>query len=292
MLYCKLNNRSLISFIGKDVTSFLQGIITNDINKINNNRAIYASLLSPQGKILKDFFLFKIGSKIYLDTTKESLKILEKKLNIYKINQKVKFSKENFTSYYTFYGKSINKVFNLLQKEGFFKIINNIIVFNDPRKLNLGCRIICINKNDNKKIEKIIKDKKINKNFDEYQKLRIINCIPDIEKDNLYNNAFLLQNNFDKINAIDWEKGCYVGQEITARMKYRALLKKSLRIIKVCSGTVKSGDQILLEDKNIGNITSIVEDMGLAMIKIEDANNAFKKNKVLKTDSASLKIIH
>ena len=116
MLYCKLNNRSLISFIGRDVTSFLQGIITNDINKISNNRAIYASLLSPQGKILKDFFLFKIGSKIYLDTTKESLKILEKKLNIYKINQKVKFSKENFTSYYTFYGKSINKVFNLLQK--------------------------------------------------------------------------------------------------------------------------------------------------------------------------------
>ena len=62
MLYCKLNNRSLISFVGKDVISFLQGIITNDINKAKNDRAIYASLLSPQGKILKDFFLFKVGS--------------------------------------------------------------------------------------------------------------------------------------------------------------------------------------------------------------------------------------
>ena len=161
MLYCKLNNRSLISFVGKDIVPFLQGIITNDINKVKNNRAIYASLLSPQGKILKDFFLFKVGPKIYLDTTKEYLETLEEKLNIYKINQEIKFSKENFFSYYIFYGKSINKVFNLLQKEGFFEIKNKVIIFNDPRKLILGCRIICLNENDNNKIKKINKSKNL-----------------------------------------------------------------------------------------------------------------------------------
>ena len=91
---------------------------------------------------------------------------------------------------------------------------------------------------------------------------------------------------------MDWDKGCYIGQEITARMKYRALLKKSLRIIKVCSGAVKSGDQILLEDKNIGNITSCINNLGIAMLKIENANDALNKKNVLKTDSASLKIIH
>ena len=63
MLYCKLNNRSLISFVGKDIVPFLQGIITNDINKVKNNRAIYASLLSPQGKILKDFFYLKLDQR-------------------------------------------------------------------------------------------------------------------------------------------------------------------------------------------------------------------------------------
>ena len=125
MLYCKLNNRSLISFVGKDIIPFLQGIITNDINKVKNNRAIYASLLSPQGKILKDFFLFKVGSKIYLDTTKKSLETLEEKLNIYKINQEIKFSKESFASYYIFYGKSINKIFNLLQ----LSCILNLILY-------------------------------------------------------------------------------------------------------------------------------------------------------------------
>ena len=244
MLYCKLNNRSLISFVGKDIVPFLQGIITNDINKVKNNRAIYASLLSPQGKILKDFFLFKVGSKIYLDTTKKSLETLEEKLNIYKINQEIKFSKESFASYYIFYGKSINKIFNLLHKEGFLKIINKVIIFNDPRKLILGCRIICLNENDNNKIKKIIKDKKLDENYDEYEKLRIINCIPDIEKDNLYNNAYLLQNNFDKINTICWKKGCFIGQEVTSRMKYKGQIKKKLYAIKSSKGSFKEKGDI------------------------------------------------
>ena len=281
MLYCKLNNRSLISFVGKDVISFLQGIITNDINKAKNDRAIYASLLSPQGKILKDFFLFKVGLKIYLDTASESLKILEEKLNIYKINQKVKFFKENLTSYYTFYGKSINKVFNLLQKEGFFKIINNIIVFNDPRKLSLGCRIICTNKNDNKKIEKIIKDKKINKNFDEYEKLRIINCIPDIEKDNLYNNAFLLQNNFDKINTICWKKGCFIGQEVTSRMKYKAQIKKKLYTINSSKGFFKKKGEFKINNEIIGTIYSFYKNWALGLIEIEKTKKFKKKGNCL-----------
>ncbi|PPR43421.1 MAG: tRNA-modifying protein YgfZ [Alphaproteobacteria bacterium MarineAlpha6_Bin2] len=281
MLYCKLNNRSLISFVGKDIVAFLQGIITNDINKIKNNRAIYASLLSPQGKILKDFFLFKVGSKIYLDTTKESLETLEEKLNIYKINQEIKFSKENFFSYYIFYGKSINKVFNLLQKEGFFEIKNKVIIFNDPRKLILGCRIICLNENDNNKIKKIIKDKKLDENYDEYEKLRIINCIPDIEKDNLYNNAYLLQNNFDKINTICWKKGCFIGQEVTSRMKYKGQIKKKLYAIKSSKGSFKEKGDIKINTEMIGTIYSFHKNWALGLIEIEKAEKLKKKGNYL-----------
>ena len=281
MLYCKLNNRSLISFVGKDIVPFLQGIITNDINKIKNNRAIYASLLSPQGKILKDFFLFKVGPKIYLDTTKESLETLEEKLNIYKINQEIKFSKESFASYYIFYGKSINKIFNLLHKEGFLKIINKVIIFNDPRKLILGCRIICLNENDNNKIKKIIKDKKLNKNYDEYEKLRIINCIPDIEKDNLYNNAYLLQNNFDKINTICWKKGCFIGQEVTSRMKYKGQIKKKLYAIKSSKGSFKEKGDIKINTEMIGTIYSFHKNWALGLIEIERAEKLKKKGNYL-----------
>ena len=120
----------------------------------------------------------------------------------------------------------------------------------------------------------------------------IKNLIPNSINDLIINKSLLLENNFDHINALDWNKGCYVGQEITARMKYRALLKKSLRVIKVNSGNVKSGDQIFLEDNNIGQITSIIEDMGLAMIKIEDAKNAKKNNNILLTTAGKIRIIN
>ena len=118
------------------------------------------------------------------------------------------------------------------------------------------------------------------------------NVIPNSLKDLVVNKSLLLENNFEQINALDWEKGCYVGQELTARMKYRALIKKSIRLIKVNSGKIKSGDQIFLENKNIGKITSIIEDIGLAMIKIEDANNAIKNDNTLSTTAGQIRIIN
>ena len=94
------------------------------------------------------------------------------------------------------------------------------------------------------------------------------------------------------INAIDWEKGCYVGQEITARMKYRALLKKSIRAVEIVSGSTMPGNKIFYDNNIIGEIISCFNNLAIAMLKIEDAKNAFSKKEILKTDSASLKIIH
>ena len=115
---------------------------------------------------------------------------------------------------------------------------------------------------------------------------------PDSTEDLIVNQSLLLENNFDNINAIDWEKGCYVGQEITARMKYRALLKKSLRSIKIDSGNIQIGDLISLNNKNIGKITSISNDIGLAMLKIEDADKAKKHNNLLTTTYGKIRIIN
>ena len=128
-------------------------------------------------------------------------------------------------------------------------------------------------------------------NFKIYRELLINNLIPFSPEDLIVNNSLLLENNFDNINAIDWNKGCYVGQEITARMKYRALLKKSIRAVKIISGNVEPGNKILKDDKNIGEIVSNSNNLAIAMLKINDANEVFNKNEVLKTNSASLKII-
>ncbi len=118
------------------------------------------------------------------------------------------------------------------------------------------------------------------------------NLIPFSPNDLFINKSLILENNFEKINAIDWKKRCYVGQEITARMKYRALLKKGIRTLEIISGNANPGNKILHNQNTIGEIISCINNLAIAILKIEDANFAFKNNKTLKTEFASLKIIN
>ena len=170
-----------------------------------------------------------------------------------------------------------------------FKTDINYIACIDPRHSILGQKII---------INTSLKDKFLSDNnlvkidVKSYRELMIKNLIPDSTKDLKINKSLLLENNFDAINAIDWEKGCYVGQEITALMKYRALLKKNIRTVEIISGSIMPGNKIFYNNNTIGEIVSCINNLGIAMLKIKDANDAFNKKNVLKTDSASLKIIH
>ena len=197
MYYYKLKKKSIICIEGKDTDSFLQGLITNNVNKLKNNRVIYSTLLSPQGKLLHDFFLFKNKEKIYLDAPKYNIKKLKEKLDLYKLNRNVEICEKKIHSYYLFYGKLSNKIFLELKKE------INLKIFNDPRNMHLGYRVICYNKEGKKQIIKIIKNLKIILNYKEYEKKRILNCIPDIKKDRLYNKAYLLQYNFENLSSLD-----------------------------------------------------------------------------------------
>ena len=101
------------------------------------------------------------------------------------------------------------------------------------------------------------------------------------------NKSLLLENNFDTINAIDWDKGCYGGQEITARLKYRALLKKSIRAVEIISGKANPGNEIFNNQNKIGKIISCHNNLAIAMLKIEDAKDVMNNEKILKTDSFS-----
>ena len=124
----------------------------------------------------------------------------------------------------------------------------------------------------------------------DYNQKRIENFIPDSLLDLEINKSVLLEYNFDSINAIDWNKGCYVGQEITARMKYRALLKKSLTKISIIDGNVKPHDDIFFDKRSIGSVSSVSKDIGLAILRIDDAKNAFTNDKILETKEGRVKI--
>tara|TARA_B100000029_G_scaffold498400_2_gene567199 strand:- start:2701 stop:3555 length:855 start_codon:yes stop_codon:yes gene_type:complete len=282
MYYYKLKKKKIICIKGKDANQFLQGIITNNINKLKNNRIIYSTLLSPQGKFLHDFFVIKNNiEEIYLDTPEYNYKKLKEKLNLYKLNRKIEINEKKIYSYFLIFGKSINKIFKLSTKLGEYKKINTMIVFNDPRNINLGCKIICNNKNDHNKLIKIIRNYKLKEDFNEYEKQRILNCIPDIKKDNLYNQAYLLQYNFENLNCICWKKGCFIGQEVTVKMKNKGFLKKKLYVIKFLKRKNFFNKEIKYENELIGTITSNYKNIALGLLKKNKIKNLKKEKKLL-----------
>ena len=282
MYYCKLKKKKVICIKGKDASQFLQGIITNNINKLKDDRVIYSTLLSPQGKLLYDFFLIKKNiEEIYLDSPEYNYEKLKEKLNFYKLNRKIEVNEKKIYSYFLIFGKSTNRIFKLTRKLGKCKKINTMIIFNDPRNINLGLRIICNNKKDHHKLIEIIKNLDLKENLNEYEKQRILNCVPDIKKDNLYDKAYLLQYNFENLNSICWKKGCFVGQEVTIKMKNKGFLKKKIFVIKFLKEKDSLNKEIKYNKEVIGTITSKYKNIALGLLKKDKIKNIKKERKIL-----------
>jgi len=276
--YFNLVDSKFLSISGEDRGNFLQDLITNDIHKCDSTNSIYSCLLSPQGKFIADFFIIDHKNSYLIETHKKFVKDLINKLKIYKLRAKVEINIVD-----DLLSLSIIENNDLLQSEA------DILLFKDPRNDKLGNKIF-VTKNKFKEIEK--KHNLIEDNFEKYRELLIKNLIPFSSEDLIQNKSLLLENNFDKINAIDWEKGCYVGQEITARMKYRALLKKQLYALELISGNINIGDKIEEKEVNLGQVVSKANQYIFCMLKIELVKEKSKKKSLLEINSfATLKFL-
>ena len=283
--YIVFEDRSFFEIKGEDKDTFLQGLITNDINKCTDKKSIYSAFLSPQGKFLADFFILKYENSYLFETPKLFLEELLKKLNNYKLRSKIDIvEKQSLISLSILGG---DEIFGKLDSLGSTIKIDDGYAFIDPRNKELGIKVI-INKDTINFFAK--KYDLIEEDINKYEEIRINNAIPNSIFDLKYNNSLILENNFDKINAISWDKGCYVGQEITARIKYRSLLKKNLLKVKILNGFVSSGDDIYFEEKLIATITSNNKNIALAMIRLSDSDNAIKKKAILESKNAKLKL--
>jgi folate-binding protein YgfZ len=172
----------------------------------------------------------------------------------------------------------VNEVNNLYSYSVFgdLKKDQDTFIFNiDPRNKNIGLKLIHLKKNP-----KILNS--LNEiNEEKYHQILIQNIVPLSHYDLEENKSLLLENNFENLNSISWDKGCYVGQEITARMKYRALLKKKIYSLEIKDGSPIIGQQIKDDENEYGKIINIKNDSVLAMLKIELAE---KKNKYKTTN--------
>ena len=281
-----LKERGLLYVQGEDINEFLQNIISNDINKVTNDNSCYTSMFTPQGKYLFDFIIVKHKKGYFFDCEKKQMDDLYKQLNLYKLRSKVEII--NLSNEFVIAVISKEKFLSL--SNGKDKIGHTIqyredpIVL-DPRNKNLGARLI-IN------LEKLYLSIKelglISAENKEYYVQSHKLGIPQIDNNKLQNKIFGIECNFDELNAIDFKKGCYVGQENTARIKLRNKLLKRLLPVQIIDGKLNIDDNISSDDENIGKIL-VNNDYPFGLIKIKEKNLNFSKK--YKCNSATIKFI-
>ncbi len=280
-----LEDRGILFIQGNDVKDFLQNLITNDINKVNEANTCFASLLTPQGKYLFDFLIIKHKNGYFLDCEKLQIENLYNQLNLYKVRSKVEIldlsnefvvaalSNEKFLE---FEGAKNFSGFTIKYRED--------PIFLDPRKKELGARMIV-------NLEKLyLSLKKLNlssSDIDEYYKFSHEIGIAQKNTDQLKNKIFGIECNFEELNGIDFKKGCYVGQENTARIKLKNKLTKRLLPIQVLKGELED-DTIKYNDNEIGKVL-IKSKFPFASIKYLNEN--FDQENEFNCGNARIKVI-
>ena len=281
-----LEDRAIIYINGLDAKDFLQNLISNDINKVSDNSSCFASLLTPQGKFLYEFIVIKHKSGFFIDCEKNQSDEILKLLNIYKIRSKVEIL--NLSNEFVVASFGYEKYLSIEGSKdilGFtFKYREDPVIL-DPRNKNLGARLI-IN------LEKLyLSLKKLDLKIDKIENYHIqshkLGIVPK-NLNQLQNKLFGIECNFEELNGIDFKKGCYVGQENTARIKLKNKLSKRLLPIEIIEGKLSENEKIYNNNVEIGKIL-ICDDYPFGLIKYKDEN--FDRKQTFKSNNCSFKVI-
>ena len=282
-----LKDRGIIYISGEDAKEFLQNIVTNDINKVSDTSSCFASLLTPQGKYLFDFIIIRHKQGYFVDCEKNQIDQLIDKLNIYKLNSKIEIL--NLSNEFEVAVISKEK---FLALENAKDIVGNTVKYNgdpvalDPRSKNLGGRLIANLEKLNLSLKSLgLKSEDPKKYYTLSHKLGI----PQVNTNKLQDKVFGLECNFEELNGIDFKKGCYVGQENTARMKLKNKLRKKLLPLK-SNEKLNVGSDVMFNKINIGKVL-INEPYPFALIKLFDPDFSDFKNKEILADNKKVNII-
>ncbi|MEX5563169.1 folate-binding protein [Pseudophaeobacter sp. 1A16562] len=213
-----MSARTILRLSGPDTRDFLQGLVTNDVAKLDQNVLVYAAMLTPQGKYLADFFLAPDGADVLLDVDADLAEGLMKRLSMYRLRADVQI-----------------EVTDLQVRRGTGPAPEG--AFADPRHPDMGWRLYGAEGGDD---------------GSDWDALRIAHCIPESGVE-LTPDSYILEAGFEALNGVDFRKGCYVGQEVTARMKHKTELRKGLQIVEI-EGTAPVGTDITAGDKAAGTL--------------------------------------
>ena len=256
----RLEDRGVLAIAGADARSFLQGLITNDIDRVSPETAIYAALLTPQGKYLFDFFIAQLDDTLLLDVEADRAADLMQRLTMYKLRAAATI--EDWSDRFDVWAV-LGEPAGLpaLPDAGNADAWQGGVLLRDPRLPGLGLRALMPAGTSPDLPAGAMAD---------YDAIRLAHGVPDGSRDIEVDKSFILEANADALNGVDFDKGCYVGQELTARMHHRGKLKKRLLPVAV-DGPLPAVDTPVLDDggKQAGTIRSAAGDRAIALMRLE-----------------------
>ncbi|MGE5537302.1 MAG: YgfZ/GcvT domain-containing protein [Gemmatimonas sp.] len=292
--FVPLADRGVLRVSGPEARPFLQGLVTNDVNKAVVGRAIYAALLTPQGKYLHDFFIVVLpdeggGESLYIDCERSRAADLLKRLTAYKLRSKVTL--EDVSDRFrviALLGDGPHDSEALCGFEGRGGPFAGGFCYVDPRYAGVGARVLLPVAGIGELIEAGFEER----SPDAYERLRLYYGLPDGSRDLPVEKALLLESGFDDLHGIDWNKGCYVGQELTARTRYRSLVRKRLLPVQIEGEPPPFGAAVTDGSEDIGEMRTSFDGHGIALFRMELLDRAVADEKPLTAAGAGINVVH
>jgi folate-binding protein YgfZ len=257
----ELDQRAVLRVGGADRVSFLQNLVSGDVGRVERGQAVWSALLTPQGKYLVDFILYPDGDAILVDVEAGAAQDLKRRLMLYRLRAKVTIEETGWKAWAVL-GETAAGAVGLSAEPGACAPAGGGIAAVDPRLAALGVRLLAA--------EMPVLAGAETGTFADWDRLRLAHGIPDGSRDLVVEKTTLLEAGFDELGGVDFAKGCYVGQELTARMKYRGLLKKRLLPVEIEGGVPSPGTPLRAENgSEAGEMRSSCGRLGLALIRLD-----------------------
>ncbi len=264
--FALLDDRGIIVVSGQDRRAFLQGLVSNDVEKVGPNHAQYAALLTAQGKYLHDFIMVEPNDAIWLDAEAGRLADLKRRLSIYRLRAKAAIDARDDLAVAAVFGEDALAALLLPDEPGAARPFGAGIALVDPRLSALGARAIL----PRDEIRMVLTQSGFEETAPEaYDRLRLGLGVPDGSRDLVVEKSILLESGFDELHGVDWQKGCYIGQELTARTKYRGLIKKRLMPVRIEGPPPPPGTIVTEGGREAGEMRSARDGVGLALLRLD-----------------------
>lgn len=258
-----LPDRGLLAVTGPDRLEFLQGLLSNDVARAADGRAVWAALLTPQGKYLHDVFVLPFDGALALDCEAGRRDDLKHRLEGYRLRSDVDIL--DVTEFYdslSLLGDGAAQAVRLADEPGAVADYGGGLAWRDPRHPGLGVRLT------------LPREAGHPAGFAhgdpaDWDRARLALGIPDGSRDLVPERSILLENGFDELRGVSWDKGCYVGQELTARTKYRGLVRKRLLPVRIDGEPPPPGTPVLAGESEAGELRSGRDGLALALLRLD-----------------------